>query len=305
MGSNSVLPIIVLYKPDDSDLRALINSLMGQVERVCIVDNSDFDNSEIISIMCTDFGIDFYYKPLLENVGIAKAQNIGINIAKEHNYDYVLLLDQDSALPGKMVSSLVCAYKNLQAQGVNVGAIGPAFLDIKSNELCGAVITKWFRVERPKVDLNVVIPVKSDYIIASGSLIEVATLNIVGLMRENLFIDWVDIEWGERANRHGFHSFIVPSIVMRHSIGDSLVRAFGRDVNLHSEFRNYFIIRNSVNLLFCGSFTIKNKLLMVAKPVWYTILYTRLSDNKLRSFMLYSKAIFDGLTFNMGKGHFR
>ena len=68
-------------------------------------------------------------------------------------------------------------------------------------------------------------------------------------MREDLFIDWVDIEWCLRAESQGLESYIVPSAIMMHSIGDDTVRVLGRDINLHSDLRNYYMVRNATYLL--------------------------------------------------------
>ncbi|WP_104026785.1 glycosyltransferase family 2 protein, partial [Vibrio jasicida] len=226
---DNVLPIIVLYNPNKEALGNLLFSLERQVDIVCIVDNSDSSNEKIISELFSNIDIKVIYMPLYNNVGIAKAQNIGISEACKRRYEFVLLLDQDSELPSRMLETLVIEHFNLKRDGVSVGAIGPVFQDIKTKELCGAVLTKWFHIERPKVDTSTSRPIKTDYLIASGSLISLSTLSEVGLMREDLFIDWVDIEWGERANSKGYSSYIIPSVVMAHSIGDESVEVLGRE----------------------------------------------------------------------------
>ncbi len=46
------------------------------------------------------------FAPLDQNYGIAKAHNVGIQIARENNYQYVLLMDQDSIPAHDMVRIL-------------------------------------------------------------------------------------------------------------------------------------------------------------------------------------------------------
>jgi len=67
-------------------------------------------------------------------------------------------------------------------------------------------------------------------------------------MREDLFIDYVDIEWGLRARHQGFQSYGVCSAYMRHSLGDHPINFFGKNIPLHSPLRHYYHFRNAVLL---------------------------------------------------------
>lgn len=302
---NLALAVIVLYNPVRDELRPLIKSLIGQVKNICVVDNSEVNNENLFSDIVIQSDCKVNYMPLFDNKGIAEAQNVGISFAKKMKFEYVLLLDQDSFLPNGMVDDLIFAQRSLKDNGIKVAAVGPSFIDVKSGEICGAVRIRWLKIEKLIVDSKEREPVLSDYIIASGSLISLDTLKEVGCMREDLFIDWVDIEWGERANRKGYASYIVPNVVMQHSIGDESIQVLGRNVNIHSDFRNYYIIRNTVNLLFSDSFLFKSKVLMSLKFVWYVFLYTMASKNKFSSVSIYLRAVIDGFRSNMNKGYFK
>lgn len=75
---------MVLYNPDFEVTKAL-SSLASQVDQICVVDNSPSDHSEVLG------GYESVeYKPLLKNVGIAAAQNIGIRHFIDLGYDFVL-----------------------------------------------------------------------------------------------------------------------------------------------------------------------------------------------------------------------
>lgn len=45
------------------------------------------------------------------NIGIAAAQNYGINYAVEHNYNYLFYLDQDSIVSEDIISKLLSQYR--------------------------------------------------------------------------------------------------------------------------------------------------------------------------------------------------
>ena len=70
-------------------------------------------------------------------------------------------------------------------------------------------------------------------------------------MREDLFIDHVDLEWGVRARKAGWRLVAVPGAKLTHSLGDDVVRLPGRDqpVHVHSPIRNYYILRNTIALV--------------------------------------------------------
>ena len=301
-----VLPIIVLFNPEKELLKRLLISLKDQVKDICIVDNSPISVKNKIGDILNIIPNKVEYFELNENKGIATAQNIGIKYAKDNNYDHVLLLDQDSGLPDNMVKGLLNAENKLLEIGIKVATVGPVFIDEKTNESVSAIHTKLFYLKRVPVDVNSSEPVVSDYIIASGSLIRMSVLKEIGFMVDDLFIDWVDIEWGERANHiYGYKSFIIPTVIMRHSIGDETTKSFGRNFNLHSDFRNYFIVRNAVYLIRSKSMSFNSKSLSLIKIPYYIILYSFMSKRRLYSLGLLVKAAFDGIVSNMGKGHFK
>ncbi|HHO2159275.1 glycosyltransferase family 2 protein [Aeromonas hydrophila] len=307
MSSTTVLPIIVLFYPDVTLLETLIDSLVTQANNICLVDNTPIADSikERVMSICRGRGIEAKYIGLNDNKGIAYAQNQGIIYAKDNNYSHVLLLDQDSALPNHMIRDLCEAEANLLKNGFSVAAVGPAFRDEKTGRLAPAIQQDSIFVKRIRVIENSEVAIKCDYIIASGTLIKIAVINEVGMMLDELFIDWVDIEWGERCRYHGKHVFMIPNVIMKHSIGDDHVSITGRDINLHSDFRNYFIVRNAIHLQRVSSVRWKLKVSLLFRVPLYVIFYSYHSNKPLYSFRLLSKAIYDGIVGNMGKGHFK
>lgn len=299
-----ICAIVVLYNPDFIVLHKLLKSVIDQVGQVLLVDNTPNVEQEKMNLEISNYGKSLIYKPFNVNHGIAYAQNKGIDYAKDNNFTHVLLLDQDSELPDLMTQKLLQAEKNLIGNNVKVAAVGPSFIDEKSGQIGPAVSVGFFRIKRIPITRD--IPYfKSDYIIASGSLIRMSILDIVGIMDEKLFIDWVDIEWGERCSKLGYDSFIVSSVQMKHSIGDSYVRFLGRNLSLHSDFRNYFIVRNASYLLFRKHLKFKSRVLLTAKIPYYIIIFSALSKRKFYSVYLLIRAFVDGIFGRMHKGFFK
>lgn len=301
----SVSAIIILYYPDSDKLERLYQSVINQVSSVIFVDNSPTDlsrqkNKTWVDSLDSD---NCYYLPMDGNLGIATAQNIGIEFAKTLNIDFVLLLDQDSALPNNMVENLISAHQRLEQMGKKVAAVAPIFLDEKTKEMANLIRHKGLRVQKVKPNTSFDYE-QSDYVIASGSLIKITTLHEVGLMRDDFFIDWVDIEWGLRAKQKGYFSYVVPKVVMNHSIGDESVEFGNRNINLHSDFRNYFIVRNSVYLGLHSNLPINFRVIQLSKTPLYILFYSYHSKKPLSSLRLLLTGVKDGIIKKMGKGYF-
>jgi rhamnosyltransferase len=198
------------------------------------------------------------------------------------------------------VAKLVLAEHGLLKAGKKVAAVGPVFVDEKTwNQSC-AIHHSLFRVHKIPLDISSAEPVETDNLIASGSIIRTATLDLVGIMRGDLFIDFVDTEWGLRARSRGYKSYCVPHCVMRHSIGDAAVRVFGKDVFVHGDARNYYRLRNAIFLLRIKTMGWGWRTYMAVRIPYYFLLFPWLSKNKMKNMRLVLKALMDGLTARLG-----
>ncbi|MCL5796189.1 MAG: glycosyltransferase family 2 protein [Gammaproteobacteria bacterium] len=245
-----ILAVIVTYHPCPQILQRQLDALLPQVTGVVIVDNA---SSEDKRSWLRDLSLEndaIHLIELVENLGIAKAQNDGIIWAKTQAAHFVLLMDQDSQPAYDMVGLLFSAYENLVSLGKQVSAIGPKFVDIDSGKVSKHVRFGKLSVARVECDGDQrTIPV--DFLIASGSLISINVLDQVGLMDESLFIDHVDTEWILRAQSKGYMAFGHCQALMLHSLGEHRIRFWlgrWRDVPIHKPFRYYYIFRNSILL---------------------------------------------------------
>ena len=140
-----------------------------------------------------------------------------------------------------------------------------------------------------------------DVIISSGSAATKETFDIVGLMNEDYFIDFVDTEWSLRCRAKGIPIKVVPSAIMKHSIGDKSIDLKIMRIFIHSPLRSYYKVRNSF-LFF------KNKnvpLMMGFKEIFSALIHNFViiivSENKSEYLKNYFKAIKDGLFGITGK----
>jgi rhamnosyltransferase len=297
-----IAAVVVLYRPDAKLLDRLIRSAMPQVDGLFVVDNTPGSAASDGALFEQYQSSCIHYQALGKNTGIAFAQNAGIAEALAcGSYSHVLLLDQDSALPAEMVPKLLLAERNLLASGHQVASVGPLYVDEKTGKFAKAIRHKLLFVRKIELDSSSAEPVEADYLISSGSLIRVSVLREVGLMREDLFIDWVDIEWGLRARDKGWKCYIVPNAVMKHSIGHSSVAVFGKEINLHTDVRNYYIVRNATYLLRCKSMGWQWRAALAIRIPQYVLFYSWCSPNRVQCLKLLVEAVGHGLRGRLGK----
>ena len=296
--------IVVTYFPNEILLARLVRCIGNSVKKIYVIDNTPNESKTwLTSQWLSEFGLDICYHDLGENCGIAKAQNIGIDFAIKDCCDHVILFDQDSAPPREMIGTLANAELKLLTSGVSVGSVAPLFFDEKTKEYSPAIRHSGLMVHKVKVSPGDILPVAADHLIASGSLIRTSVLQEVGVMREELFIDWVDIEWGLRAGSFGYQHFIIPEVAMLHSIGDEFVSLGKKKVNLHSDIRNYYIVRNACYLIRDKSVNWQWRTYILFKVPKYVIFYslTTLSLKRGKTFLLLLKACVDGFLGKLGK----
>lgn len=241
----NVVAVIVSYQPQLEGFSALLDALVPQVNSVVVVDNGSEDHFGDWLEKYQAHSIHGIF--LGSNTGVAAAQNVGIDWARRQGTDYVVLFDQDSLPAPDMVRCLIEAVQVKQAAGCKVAAVGPRYLDERQDNPPPFIRVQGLKLLRQVCDKSNSI-VDVDYLISSGCLIPMSALDAVGVMREWLFIDYVDIEWGLRARHHGFQSYGVCSAHMQHSLGDHPIKFFGKNIPLHSPLRHYYHFRNAVFL---------------------------------------------------------
>lgn len=245
----AVAAVVVCHFPHLEALRAQIRGLAAQVGRVIVIDNTPAERRADMSSFASEPCV-LHANGL--NLGLARAQNIGIRHASEGGHRFVLLMDQDSSPAPEMVARLLDGYASLRAAGRSVGAVGPRWIDRHTNTSAAFVKLGWLGVRQLNCD-DAATAIECDTLVASGCLIPLEVIDRVGAMDADLFIDQVDIEWGLRAQRHGYRLYGVCDAVLQHGIGERSVRVWflrWRNVSVHSPLRDYYIARNIVAVFF-------------------------------------------------------
>jgi rhamnosyltransferase len=232
-------------------LQALLCALRPQVDFLVLVDNAS--SLDVAGLVPTGSGIEF--RRLEQNIGLAAAQNLGIERALEFGADYVLISDQDSLPPVRLVQQLAAAFE-FPGTGAPVAAVGPMTVDARTGVPSFFVVERHGHPQRYRpqhlADGGEPRPVEVAFLIASGSLLSADAIRAIGAMRSRYFIDHIDTEWCFRARRAGYRLLGVPAACIEHRLGDSVRKVwfFGwRQVMAHSPLRDYYMFRNTLLML--------------------------------------------------------
>lgn len=236
----TVAAVVVTYQPDLARLGQQLAVLAPQVDHVVIIDNASRHRRDVQLLAKRNSAQAVL---LDENHGIGAAQNRGIQLARESGVDCVLLMDQDS-LPH---SDMVVELKEVLASAPDAAGVGPLYQDPRREAVSPFVRLDGFRIRRmPCPEKAAAVAV--DFLISSGSLIRLEAFERVGLLREDLFIDYVDTEWCMRARAHGYSLLGVSGARMEHALGESPIRAGAHVLARHAPVRKYYQMRNSLLL---------------------------------------------------------
>ncbi|WP_283151032.1 glycosyltransferase family 2 protein [Silvimonas soli] len=286
--------VIVAYFPDP-DVIARITRLSRFVQQLVVVDNTP--GGAAIELPIESAG-NVRLLVMMENMGIAFALNIGIKYLLDAGCGYVFLFDQDSDVTSSALQALLdCCY---QAQQVGqVAQVGPAYFDRRLGRLAPFIRREGLRIRRLPAQGEQII--RADYLITSGACITREAWNAVGPMDDSLFIDFVDIEWGLRANALGWASYGCPQIVMQHTLGEEPISVFGRRYPLHSPLRHYYFVRNGIALMRRSYVPLCWKLIELTKLPIRFVVYGVFADNGAAHFKMMLSGLWHGMIGRSGR----
>lgn len=190
-------------------------SLTGQVDRIVVIDNgSDEASRKTLATSANENGWEVVW--LGENLGIAAALNIGLEVAIRNQSLWMLTMDQDSVAAPDMLAAFGRALEGLPT----AASLAPAIAGINPKEKGGRL----------------------RYAITSGNLVRVDAATVAGRYREDLFIDGVDLDFSLRLADAGYPIYSAPGAHLLHRLGERTSRFPFH--TYHSPLRRYYIFRN-------------------------------------------------------------
>ena len=226
--------VIVLYNPGD-DEKANVTRLADVCGGVIV------DNSPKRSFEGEDVGM-MHYMPLLQNTGIAEAQNIGVSYVLEHtDATHIVFLDQDSSVPASYAEDIANAYDSIRQQFPNLAFLGPRTENKATGKEYKSVIHK---DKLAAADFTL-----RREVISSGGCTTREVWETVGPNDSSLFIDYVDFDWCWRAKQKGFVCGITPMVTIQHMVGQKTIYLGGHTIIVSSPTRYFYQFRNYLWLL--------------------------------------------------------
>jgi rhamnosyltransferase len=255
-----VAAIIVTYHPDVETLKRLISILLADGVLTIVVDNGG--GRAALPLLLENLK----FVDLEGNQGIGTAINAGIAEARKDHVTHVITFDQDSRPSPGMVGNLLAEFDRQANLGVKIGAVGPRFVDSRRTPplvhpfIRLGIFGSGHRYCASDGDLIAV-----DTLITSGCLTSLDVLTVVGLMNQDYFVDYTDIEWSFRAKSKGFVLLGVCKAHMTHELGHGKSRSiFGLNLFEYSPTRRYYYARNSISVACLSYVSIRWKLRLIA-----------------------------------------
>jgi rhamnosyltransferase len=221
---DGVACMVTLYNSESTVIEN-IKRIVDQVACVYIVDNSEIGNERLIDEIST-ISKKIKYISNNGNLGIARALNVAAGAASEDGFTYLLLLDDDSQAPADLVAKLLGVYFTSTTNKIGIVA-AQSDPSVPAKEFVREVLT----------------------IITSGSLLNLQAYKSVGPFLDELFIDWVDLEYCFRLQKHGYKVLVHDAVRLTHRLGTLQVKRLLGLLPIrwrsHNPTRLYYKFRNS------------------------------------------------------------
>jgi GT2 family glycosyltransferase len=249
---NKKVSIIILNlqgrKYVSKSIRSVLSSNYLLIE-VVMVDNGSTDGSvEMIKNRFTEV-IVIENK---QNLGFAKGNNIGINYALKKHADYIFVLNPDTKIEKDTIKNLLLVMEKNR----DVGIVGPKIYTFEKRIWsCGGIL------ERKRFSAGLIGfgeedngqydgETEVDYISGAAMFVRRSTFEEIGLLPENYFLYYEDVEFSLRAKRAGLKVYFTPTAIVYHDWSSYIGKT--------SPMKDYYMARN--HLLFVernASWTIK------------------------------------------------
>ncbi|TWP17586.1 glycosyltransferase family 2 protein, partial [TM7 phylum sp. oral taxon 352] len=221
------LAIIVLNWNGADDALNCVESLQQQTLRpeIIIVDNNSSDDS----VERFEDHVKSQKKdaPILiknsQNLGFAGGINTGLVYAKEHNFEYIGVLNPDAIADKHWLKSLYTELTSHPSAGIATGLL--LRRDGNTIDTSGDFYTTWgLPGPRNRDEPTVNAPNQPGEIFGAtggGALYRTAMLNDIGLFDEDFFMYYEDVDLSFRAQLAGWKVRYTPKAIAYHKVGAS------------------------------------------------------------------------------------
>lgn len=297
LSKTDVCAIIVAYKTDKNDFVKNLNQIKKSYHQILLYNNdpdqnlSEYQSENLILINNST------------NIGLSSCLNHGVDKAIELGFKAVVFFDQDSLIPDDYNHQMLANIHDIQQKypQKKIATFSALFLNKHTNVLSKIICLRFlsFNVRRHSKTSYFDF---CDWVITSGSYVYLDTFKKLGSFDDQLFIDYVDIEWCLRARYRKYQCITFNNIYFTHSLGDGYVELLSHYLYIHSPLRLYYTIRNSLYLLklkhITFNFFITDQVRNILKILAYLAIDLKNAPKRLRFIF---KAIYHVIIGKMGK----
>lgn len=212
---------ITLYHPDNRIIKNILN-MKPFFEKIYLFDNTEWQSDEVRDKFCAE-GIKYASKRA--NKGLAYGLNVCCSQAYRDGYQWIMLLDQDSAVTLTLLNEMNVFIKKYDDEKLAV--VAPVINDNGIRNL---------RIRRAE---------KKKAVITSGLFLKLEAFKKNGCFETALFLDGVDFEFCLRLYKNGYYILMNHQVALQHNQYDS-ERVIGQyyKVNKYAAIRYYYIFRS-------------------------------------------------------------
>lgn len=248
--------IVILNYQSWSDTIECLESLFQlkyENKEIIVVDNASPNNSheklinwatennllfnvllekELGQVSSLDRKNSFSFLKATANRGFASGNNLGIRyVLQKNDHDYIWLLNNDTTVDPNSLAELVNGAETDQSQNKRVGIWGSKLLYFHKPHLIQALGGKLDRRsfttshlhegEQDSASHNV-LSLPLDYVVGASLFVSRKFIEEVGLLNEDYFLYFEELDWAERSRKAGFELGYVPTSRVYHKEGSTI-----------------------------------------------------------------------------------
>lgn len=251
MNSKSIAIILLNWNNSDYTIEC-IKSLKKTTylnKKIIVVDNASSDDS-VLKISSNYPDVDIFVNS--KNLGFTGGNNVGIKIAIKENYDFIMLLNNDTIVEKSFLEPLVDAFN------ANVGAVQPLILNYPDNETIwnnGGKIDNFFgrfiTVDKNKSlkSIDKFHNKKTQWISGCCFMIKSSLVSKIGLLDEEFFVYFEDVDWSIKISDLKLELIVVQKSRIFHHEGASWNSKKKSFQGYVSPYTHYLNVRNHIFIL--------------------------------------------------------
>ncbi|MDR0614409.1 MAG: glycosyltransferase [Lactobacillales bacterium] len=246
-----IATIIVTFYPTEDIAKLVL--LLQRDTHVFLIDNSE-ESVETISKIKRDFEKNVTIIENKKNIGLAAAQNLGIQLGLKENFAFFLFLDDDSMVDDNYVLDLSMSFQNYikNHSEEKIGIFASNFYDVnlKRETNFGVLDDKSYQTKTFWQSDEEYL--KVSFVVSSGTFIPAETFLKLGLFRVTFFIDHIDTDYCLRVLKAGLSIIVTRRPCLSHTVGcrrEYKILGISFKPTFNSARRKYYVARNGIRLV--------------------------------------------------------